>query len=107
MGSRRDFAHVLPALEKLAPVHAYDQRGHGSARDRGASGSIDLELLSADLSAELDERSIRRAHLLGHSMGGMVALRLALSHPDRVASLILMCTGANAVPMGPIQPLTL
>jgi pimeloyl-ACP methyl ester carboxylesterase len=66
---------------------AYDARGHGRsspARDPEAYG---YEHLAADLLAVLDALEIPRALLAGASMGALTALRLALSHPDRVAAL--------------------
>jgi len=53
----------------------------------------------ADLVAVLDALDVPRCHLLGHSMGGMIALRFTLAHPERVASLILMDTSPD-VPGG-------
>jgi len=100
-GSEQDFAHVFPSLDRYAKTVSYDQRGHGTARDEAKSGPIDLFVLADDLLARLDRLRIERAHLLGHSMGGMVLLRFALAHPSRVASLILVGTGANATPIGP------
>lgn len=102
-GSTRDFDPVRSRLEKLVRVVAFDQRGHGTAREKAAEteGPITLERLAEDLHAELREPSV---HLLGHSMGGMVALRFALAHPERVASLILVGTGPNPTPMGDFHP---
>lgn len=102
-GSTKDFEPVRPALESIARVVAFDQRGHGTSREKAAEneGPITLERLAEDLRAHLEAQVREPAvHLLGHSMGGMVALRFALAFPARVASLILAGTGANAVPMG-------
>lgn len=100
-GSQQDFAHVLPKLDRYGHTIAYDQRGHGGARSTAETGPIDLFVLADDLLALLDRQGIERAHLLGHSMGGMVLLRFALAHPSRVASLILVGTGASATLIGP------
>lgn len=95
-GSRDDFADVVPELQDLGRVVVVDQRGHGDASNPG--DGYTLEQLVADLHALLDAAGVESADLLGHSLGGMVALRFALAHPERVASLILMDTAARAVP---------
>jgi pimeloyl-ACP methyl ester carboxylesterase len=48
-----------------------------------------------DVLAKMDEAGIRRAVVVGHSMGGAVALTIALRHPDRLAGLVLVVTGAR------------
>jgi len=52
-------------------------------------GAGDLAMFAGTLGGFLDSVEADRAHLVGHSMGGAVALRYALDHPDRVASLTL------------------
>lgn len=91
-GSRDDWADVLPALAELGPTVTLDQRGHGGSTNPGTPEAYSLEQLVRDLSGFLDAMEIERCDLLGHSMGGMVCLRLALAHPERVASLVLMDT---------------
>jgi pimeloyl-ACP methyl ester carboxylesterase len=94
-GSRDDFADVTDDLADLGRVLVVDQRGHGDASNPGRGYTLDR--LAADLIALLDAAGVVRADLLGHSMGGMVALRVALAHPERVASLVLMDTAAGGV----------
>ncbi|MBW2274284.1 MAG: alpha/beta fold hydrolase [Deltaproteobacteria bacterium] len=95
-GHRDDFAGVLPALARHRRCLAPDLRGHGDS-DRAADPSdYDFETLEEDLVGLLDALGIEVCHLLGHSMGGMVALRFTLAHPARVASLVLMNTSAAA-----------
>jgi pimeloyl-ACP methyl ester carboxylesterase len=89
-GSRDDFREQLPELSRYGHTVAVDQRGHGGSDNPGAGYT--LEQLSADLLGFLDAVGIERCDLLGHSMGGMVALRFTLAHPARVASLVLMDT---------------
>jgi pimeloyl-ACP methyl ester carboxylesterase len=92
-GSKDDFADVIEALGFVGRTLAVDQRGHGGTSNPGEGYSLDQ--LTADLVGFLDANEIDRCDLLGHSIGGMVALRLALAHPERVASLVLMDTGAR------------
>lgn len=96
-GSRDDFADVTGALADLGRLVLVDQRGHGDSSNPGAGYTF--AQLVVDLLGLFDAAGIARADLLGHSLGGMVALRFALAHPERVASLILMDTGARAVPV--------
>lgn len=92
-GSKDDFADVLEPLGTLGRTLALDQRGHGGTSNPGEGYSF--EQLSADLAGFLDATGAGRCDLLGHSLGGMVALRLALAEPERLASLVLMDTGAR------------
>jgi pimeloyl-ACP methyl ester carboxylesterase len=95
-GSRDDFREVLPRLAERGRILAPDLRGHGGS-SHGEAAGYDLDPLAADLAGFLDALGIARCDLLGHSMGGMVALRLALAEPDRVASLVLMDTSAEPI----------
>jgi 2-succinyl-6-hydroxy-2,4-cyclohexadiene-1-carboxylate synthase len=96
-GSRDDWLEHIPALAKLGRTIAPDQRGHGGSTNTGDAAGYTLDQLTADLDATLDSLGIQSCDLLGHSMGGMVALRLALSRPERFSSLILMDTSARSV----------
>lgn len=95
-GFRDDFRERLPALAELGRTIIYDHRGHGDSANTGDAASYSFDQLVADLGALLDARGVARCDLLGHSVGGMVALRFALAHHPRVASLILMDTAARA-----------
>jgi len=97
-GFRQDFATQLPALARYGRVLAPDLRGHGESGRGADPASYALEHLSADLLGLLDALGIERCDLLGHSMGGMVALRAALRAPERIASLVLMDTSPG--PLG-------
>jgi len=77
----------LPALIKEFRVTTYDLRGHGYS-DVTPSGYTSADMV-ADLHALLDHLEIERAHLVGHSFGGVISLHTAVLHPERVASLVL------------------
>lgn len=81
----------IAAFAGQRPVHAYDMMGHGGSDRPG--GKPDLADYAAQLVGVLDALEIERAHLVGHSMGAMVALETALSRPERAASV----TALNAV----------
>jgi len=96
-GSRDDFADVTAGLADLGRLVLVDQRGHGGLSNPG--NGYDFAQLGTDLLGFFDAAGIERADLLGHSLGGMLVLRFALAHPERVASLILMDTSAGPVPL--------
>jgi pimeloyl-ACP methyl ester carboxylesterase len=83
MGSR--------ALERSGyRVVAYDARGHGTSSPAPEPSAYGYELLAEDLASLLDALGIERAVLAGASMGAHTAVRLALTHPQRVAALALI-----------------
>ena len=92
-----------PVTDGLAEQHQvvlFDNRGIGASD--APPGPYTVSELMQDTVAVLDAAGIERAHVLGTSLGGMVALQLALDHPERVDKLVLACTtpgGAGAVPM--------
>jgi 3-oxoadipate enol-lactonase len=87
--SLRMWDKQVRAFSHRFKVISYDRRGFGKS-----SGSEDLSWDVADLDALLDSLGVRRAHILGMSQGGRVALAFVKSHPDRVSSLILHSTTA-------------
>lgn len=84
--SSADWATVLPDMSETHHVHALDLRGHGESSH---SDKYSFELMRDDVLAFLDATRIRHCVLVGHSMGGIVAVLLALAAPDRVTHLIL------------------
>ncbi len=83
-------------------VIAYDARGVGASTPAGPG--LDTATLAGDAAGLLHALGIRRAAVLGHSLGGMVAQELALARPDLVDRLILASTthgGPDAVPVTP------
>ena len=98
-GSRDDFVDVLDPLSALGRTLVPDQRGHGGTTNPGEGYTLDQ--LTADLAGFLDAAGTEGCDLLGHSLGGMVALRLALAQPERLASLLLMDTTARSIAPAP------
>jgi 3-oxoadipate enol-lactonase len=83
MGSR--------ALERSGHrVVAYDARGHGRSTPAPERAAYGYQLLADDLEAVLDQLGLARAILAGASMGAHTAVRLALTHPERVSGLVLI-----------------
>jgi 3-oxoadipate enol-lactonase len=96
-GSRLDWADVVDDLARDRLVVAYDQRGHGDSTNFGDVSAYTFERLAADLDAVVADRGLAPIDLLGHSMGGIIAMRYAIDHPDTLRSLVLMDTaGAPA-----------
>lgn len=78
----------------------FDNRGIGDSD--APPGPYDTATMAADAAAVLDAVGVRRAHVMGASLGGMIAQMVALDHPDRVDRLILACTtpgGGDAYPL--------
>jgi pimeloyl-ACP methyl ester carboxylesterase len=80
------FATLIPTLARRHRVVAVELQGHGRTAD--VDRPITPANSAGDVVALLDHLGIDRAHVLGHSMGGAVALELAVHHPDRVLSVV-------------------
>ncbi|MEY2396890.1 MAG: hypothetical protein QOJ00_64 [Actinomycetota bacterium] len=108
-GAAVDWDDVAPALAQRRRVIRYDHRGHGQSTNTGDADSYTFDALVHDLGAVVDAAGADRIDLLGHSMGGIVAMRFALAYPERVRSLVLMDTGAapsGGLPMDLVEGLT-
>lgn len=77
---------LIPRFARHRPVIAIEPQGHGHTGDR--PGDPRMEQMADDVVAVLDRLKVARAHLLGHSLGGMIATGVAIRHPERVASLV-------------------
>src|ERR1019366_930818 len=80
----------LEALRRDFEVIVYDHRGVGASSR--LDGPITIVQMAADAVGLLDALDIDSAHIVGISMGGMIAQELALAHPERVRTLTLGCT---------------
>lgn len=85
--------HQVPELSKHMQVITFDPRGCG--RTSAPDTVYTIEQLAADVAALLDHIGVEQAHLIGHSMGGRVALAFTLAYPRRVKSLILAASGSG------------
>lgn len=90
--SSRDWERQIPAFSAQYKVIAIDLRGHG--RSGKPPGPYSIPLFATDTAGLLDALAIPSAHVLGLSLGGMVAFQLAVNWPGRVRSLIVV----NAAP---------
>jgi len=78
-------------------VVRYDHRGHGESK--APEGPYTIAELADDVLALMDHLGITRAHHGGVSLGGMVAMQVAIDHPERVDRLGLVCTSAYVPPV--------
>ncbi len=94
-GDHADWRYQLPSHARYFRCLTFDNRGIGKSA-KAASGldsaSYTMELLASDLARLMDALGIERAHIVGASMGGAVAQRFAIDHPDRLVSLSLHST---------------
>ena len=87
---RAGWAPVLPGLSRRFRIVLVDNRGCG--RSEPARAGFAVADLARDVVAVLDAARIARAHVLGISLGGMVAQEFAISNPERVDRLVLVAT---------------
>jgi 3-oxoadipate enol-lactonase len=92
----RDMRMLISPLAESRTVIAVDNRGAGLSDKPNEPYTI--ELMAADSIAVLDAAGIRRASVLGYSMGGRIGLHVALTCPERVDRLVLLATGARTIP---------
>lgn len=91
LGGSGQWAAEIDQLSKHFDVIAVDLAGYGEARHREAP--TDMAAHARAVLVTLDTLGIERFHLLGHSMGGMVAQEMVAQAPDRVDRLVLYATG--------------
>ncbi len=82
---------LIPLLADRFRLIAIDNRGAGRTK---VDGPIELTDMVDDCAALLDHLQLDRVDVVGHSMGGMIGLRLAARHPARVARLVTLASGA-------------
>jgi pimeloyl-ACP methyl ester carboxylesterase len=86
-GSQRNWAGIARALSDQAEVHGLDMRNHGLSP---WNAKMSYDDMAADVTRYIEDRALAGVRLLGHSMGGKVAMRLALLRPELVARLIVV-----------------
>jgi pimeloyl-ACP methyl ester carboxylesterase len=99
-------AHIADALQPLVTEPAlegfqhirYHRRGLGASTRPVQAGPTSVAEQAQDAVGLLDHLGVDRAHLVGHSFGAMIALELAVQHPTRVASLVLLEPAFLATP---------
>ncbi|MDB4880926.1 MAG: hypothetical protein JWL60_2372 [Gemmatimonadetes bacterium] len=90
LGSRGDMAALGALVSRRRPVHAVEFEGHGSTPPRG--GPFSVAGFVDNAVAALDGAGLEKVDVFGYSMGGYVALALALAHPQRVSTITTLGT---------------
>jgi 3-oxoadipate enol-lactonase len=81
---------VVRALAEHFALLLVDNRGSGRSDDPGRR--LAVSDMAEDVVTVLDAARVARAHVVGASLGGMIAQEVAIAHPDRVLTLVLACT---------------
>jgi 3-oxoadipate enol-lactonase len=100
-GNRSNWRAQLPAFAGSFACVAWDARGYGDSDDY--DGPLAFDDFVTDVLRVLDHFGVERAHLAGLSMGGRIAMRTALLHPLRVATLTLLDTHEGFTAFTPEQ----
>jgi esterase len=101
-GQHGNWASHARALAEDFRVYAFDARNHGQSPH---ADSMTLAEMAQDVSDTMDALGLKQAHLLGHSMGGKIAMLLALQQPQRVQSLVVVDIAPVAYTRGDVQVL--
>ncbi|MEH6576455.1 MAG: alpha/beta fold hydrolase [Amphritea sp.] len=86
-GTLENWGSQIKVLAEHFTVYAVDLRNHGRSPH---SNDISYPLMAADIIEMMDTQGLETAHILGHSMGGKVAMQLALNNPQRINQLIIV-----------------
>lgn len=95
-GDTTAWSHLIPELSKEVRCIAVDLRGHGKSDKPDMPYTQDL--FAEDVATLLDKLRVDQAYICGSSMGGFVALKMALNHPQKVKGLILIDTATHMPP---------
>ena len=90
VGAIQMFGEVLPSLAQNRQVVAVDLQAHGRTAD--IDRELRFELMANDVAALIKHLGIAKADVMGYSLGGGVALRTAIQHPEVVRKLVLVST---------------
>jgi pimeloyl-ACP methyl ester carboxylesterase len=88
VGSTGMFSAIMPTLAGSRRVIAVDLQAHGRTAD--IDRPLSYEAMADDVAALMKTLDIRKADVMGYSLGGGVALRLAIQHPEVVRKLVLV-----------------
>lgn len=95
LGSSRNWTTIGRALQDRFDVHILDLRNHGSSAH---AESMRWAELVGDLEAYLENACLQEVVLMGHSLGGKIAMRFACAFPDKVRRLVIVDIAAKAYP---------
>ena len=98
-GTRASLFETAAALSQRYRVHAPDLPGFGSS-SKPARGGYNARWFAEHMLAMIDAQGIESAHVVGNSMGGRIAIEMALIAPERVRALGLLCPAVAWVKRG-------
>jgi pimeloyl-ACP methyl ester carboxylesterase len=105
LGSNKaSFLDTAAALSRSYRVHALDLPGFGSS-SKSATAPYDARYFAQTVIGVMEQLGIERAHIVGNSLGGRVAIEAALRHPERVTALALLCPAVAFVRRGYYHPI--
>lgn len=93
--SSRDWEMQIPSFSKQYQVISFDLRGHGQSQK--PSGPYTMSLFAKDTAELVKSLGLAPVHVVGISLGGMIAFQLALDHPELIKSLVIVNTGPEVV----------
>jgi pimeloyl-ACP methyl ester carboxylesterase len=98
LGSGEMFGPVLPLLAERHEVIVPDLQGHGRTAD--IDRPIDIRLMADDVAALIDHLGLHKPDVVGYSLGGGVALQVAVKHPAKIRRLVVVSANIrrNAIP---------
>ncbi len=94
-GSHQSWMSQVCALSPKYQTIAIDHRGHGGSDAPSSAGDYSVPILADDVRALLGHLGITKCCLVGHSLGGFMAIQLVLDHPDIISSLVLVDTSSG------------
>ena len=95
-GASDNWMSIGKLLGENYKIYLLDQRNHGNSIK---SDAFDYETMAADVSTFIEENQINSPIILGHSMGGKVAMNLAIKYPEKISKLIIADIGPKAYPV--------
>jgi pyruvate dehydrogenase E2 component (dihydrolipoamide acetyltransferase) len=96
-GDAQNWRFIMADLAQAHAVVAMDLPGHGASTKSVGDGALDGFV--SDVVALMSQLEIDRAHVVGHSLGGLIAAHFAAAHPDRVLSLTLVAPAGLGAPV--------
>ncbi len=100
-GSTQDWANQIAVLSPKYKVVALDLRGHGRSAAPSREEEYSVPISTDDVFALLNMLNIKKCCLVGHSLGGFVALEFALKHQGMLAALVLVDTSSGQFARAP------
>ena len=94
-GSAQDWGNQVPALSPKYRVFALDNRGHGKSSAPSKKEEYSMPVFADDVFSLLKMLGIKKCCLVGHSLGGFIALQFALKYQDILTALVLVDTSSG------------